>query len=514
MHQAGIFLCLFAVAFAGVIEPQPKKSYDGYKVFRLKVETEAQLNYFQYLFENDTSLRLDFWRVPTKLDQSIDVMVPPGSLDSLIDAMGELQIHYEVKIDDVQQAIEKEEEGRKFSASLARDAVAGAEGASFNFRTYHTLAEIEEFMSSLQRRFPNIVEILDLGRTWEGRTISAIKIANKARVSEPNRPIFWLDGGIHAREWIAPAVAVYIMNELVTKYSVDQRITRFVDEMDFVILPVVNPDGYEYSRTRDRMWRKNRNPNGNQRFNWCWGVDLNRNFDWHFGGKGSSFDPCQEIYSGKTAFSEPESRAIRDYILANNDRMQAFITLHSFSQIWMYPYGHEYNKKAEDWQDLKAVADKASRQLASLYGTNYVVDTGANSLYPAAGGSDDWSKGVGHVKFVYLLELRPSDNSPDAIYGFLLPESQILPTSMETWSGLQVVAEEIMSRTGRGSGLPIGTNPPAALTTEEPADSDTKSNACKDRLPRCQQWVRERLKICTKMAAYMKLNCAKSCNLC
>ena len=73
----------------------------------------------------------------------------------------------------------------------------------------------------------------------------------------------------------------------------------------------MNPDGYEYSRSTDRMWRKNRRKNENSK---CDGVDLNRNFDKGYGDY-SSDDPCQEDYRGPEAFSEPEARALRDYVL-------------------------------------------------------------------------------------------------------------------------------------------------------------------------------------------------------
>ena len=78
-----------------------------------------------------------------------------------------------------------------------------------------------------------------------------------------------------------------------------------------MLVYLLNPDGYEYSRSTDRMWRKNRRKNENSK---CVGVDLNRIFDKGF-GENSSDDPCQEDYRGPEAFSEPEARALRDYVL-------------------------------------------------------------------------------------------------------------------------------------------------------------------------------------------------------
>lgn len=82
--------------------------------------------------------------------------------------------------------------------------------------------------------------------------------------------------GIHAREWISPAVSLYIIDQLVS--NADGLAERY----NFYILPSVNPDGYEYSHSSDRMWRKSRSETGSSVG--CKGVDLNRNFDFHYGG--------------------------------------------------------------------------------------------------------------------------------------------------------------------------------------------------------------------------------------
>jgi murein tripeptide amidase MpaA len=83
--------------------------------------------------------------------------------------------------------------------------------------------------------------------------------------------------GIHAREWIAPAMATYLMNELL-----EGKGRHFLDQFNFYILPSANPDGYEYSRTNNRLWRKSRSPGISQ---YCMGVDINRNFESFFNGK-------------------------------------------------------------------------------------------------------------------------------------------------------------------------------------------------------------------------------------
>ncbi|VDM78601.1 unnamed protein product [Strongylus vulgaris] len=206
----------------------------------------------------------------------------------------------------------------------------------------------------------------------------------------------------------------------------------------------------------------------------CQGVDLNRNFDWFFGQVGSSTDPCSEIYQGAYAFSEPETASVRDFLARHkvhtfltfhsysqilmypfghqvrtysndhNDlgayafsepetasvrdflarhKVHTFLTFHSYSQILMYPFGHQVRTYSNDHNDLRSTALTASAHLRRMFGTTYKVGTGADTLYPASGGSEDWAKGKAHVKYSYLFELRPEEQVWD---GFLLAENQVI----------------------------------------------------------------------------------------
>lgn len=114
---------------------------------------------------------------------------------------------------------------------------------------------------------------------------------------------------------------------------------------------------------------------------------MNRNFDWFFGQVGSSNDPCSEIYAGTFAFSEPETRAIRDFVSSQSSRLKTFLTFHSYSQILMYPFGHAVRTYPTDVDDLSSTAVQAAQALQSMYGIKYTVGTGADTLYPASGGS-------------------------------------------------------------------------------------------------------------------------------
>lgn len=89
--------------------------------------------------------------------------------------------------------------------------------------------------------------------------------------------------------------------------------------VDWYILPVLNPDGYEYSHRVDRLWRKNRHINGK-----CAGTDLNRNFGYKWGGVGASREPCRETFAGSHPFSEPESAAVSNFIQSQSGSLKVY----------------------------------------------------------------------------------------------------------------------------------------------------------------------------------------------
>lgn len=282
---------------------------------------------------------------------------------------------------------------------------------------YHTYEEIQQELNDLQTAFPEIAQVVELGESIEQRKIWAIKISDNVAREEDEAEILFM-GGYHAREWIAVDVPFLLAKHLLNNYSGDTSIQNLVDNGEIWIVPMVNPDGHTYAVTDNRLWRKNRRNNGDGSF----GVDLNRNHSYEWGGPGSSGDTFSETYRGTEADSEPETKAIRDF--ANGHEFRAMVSYHNYSQLVLYPWGHT-NDPAPDAAQMDEMARTMADSILNVHGKNYTPQQ-SSDLYLASGDATDWLYGETRVPS-FTIELRPTSAFP----GFELPESEIQPTFEE-----------------------------------------------------------------------------------
>ncbi|XP_023666211.1 carboxypeptidase A2-like [Paramormyrops kingsleyae] len=411
------------VIAAFFIVAQSAKLFAGDQVLRINAESEEHIHLLQAL-EKQESIELDFWLSPVSSDLPIDVRVPFASLPAVKVFLESNNIPHYVMIKDVQELLEEERANMK--ASRLRESRA----KSFDFGAYHTLDEIYSWMDSLVAGHPRLVTKVPIGYSYEKRPMYALKFSTGGS----KRPAIWIDAGIHAREWVSPATAVWTANKIAADYGHDASVTSLLDSMDIYLLIVTNPDGYVFTHTnfQNRMWRKTRSviPGST-----CRGVDPNRNWDAGFGGPGASGDPCSESYHGPRAESEVEVRNVVELIKSQGN-FKSFISIHSYSQLLMYPYGYKC-ADAADSVELDSVAQSAARALSSVYGTSYRVGSICKIIYQASGGSIDWSYNYG-IKYSFAFELRDTGR-----YGFLLPANQIVPTATETWQALKHIMEYV-----------------------------------------------------------------------
>jgi hypothetical protein len=282
---------------------------------------------------------------------------------------------------------------------------------------YHNYEEITQELPELQTAFPDLAKVFDLGNSVEGRKIWAIKISDNVALEE-NEPEILFIGGHHAREWIAVDVPFLLAKYLLEHYASDATVRNYIDNGQIWIIPLLNPDGHQYSVTNNRLWRKNRRNNGDGTF----GVDLNRNYSYQWGGPGSSGDTFSEIYRGAAPFSEPETQIIRDFGSQHN--FVAMISYHNYSQLILYPWGYT-SAPAPDDSVLHQLAKTMADSIFTVHGKTYIAEQ-SSDLYLASGDATDWLYGETQVPS-YTIELRPTSAFP----GFELPESEIQPTFEE-----------------------------------------------------------------------------------
>ncbi|XP_014847422.1 PREDICTED: carboxypeptidase A2-like [Poecilia mexicana] len=415
-RMRGFWFLLVLVSVA-----RSERLFTGDQVIRIDAQSEEQIKLLQIL-ESEEKWNLDFWRHPVSTELPVDVRVPRSHLGAMKEYLHAHSIPFTVMIDDVQELLDQEK------AEMRENLIRERNTRNFNFAAYHPLETIYSWMDTLVAQHPNLVTKLEIGRSYENRPMYVLKFSTGGT----NRPAIWMDLGIHSREWVSQATGVWTANKIATDYGTDASLTSVLNTMDIYMLIVANPDGYVFSHTNDRMWRKTRSPNSGSL---CVGVDPNRNWDAGFGGPGSSSSPCSDAYSGPFAHSEIEVKNIVNLVQSHGN-FKSFISVHAYSQLLMYPYGYTC-KSAADQAELDYVGRAAVQKLTSLYGTTYKVGNICNIIYQASGGSIDWSYDVG-IKYSFAFELRDT-----GWYGFILPADQIIPTASETWLALKHIMEYV-----------------------------------------------------------------------
>lgn len=267
---------------------------------------------------------------------------------------------------------------------------------------YYTPLEVKEKIYQIEASYPQIVKVEKLTNgLWEGNDLYAVKITKD--VNEPNnRPSFILDAQHHAREVMTSQVAVDMIEYLASNYGSDPDVTKWVDNINIIVIPMVNPDGANYIFTTNRWWRKNRHPN-------C-AVDLNRNYDFNwnacYGSSGYCYD---ETFRGESPASEPETKAM-DKIMAENPAIFA-LTYHSYGEYILYPLG------CYDPSDNQAFWETASELNSILENDNgftgmYATGAGWSTIYTTDGTSDDNHYGK-YGTFSFCIEVNGSGFQPD-----------------------------------------------------------------------------------------------------
>ncbi len=224
-------------------------------------------------------------------------------------------------------------------------------------KAWYWYEEIEAKLKETARRFPQLTQLQEIGKSVEGRPIWVMKISDRVKKDEPGEAEVFISSGVHAREQQPVHFAMNLIRDLTEGYEHDKGVKELVDGMQIWVMACGNPDGRIWDLAEGfekfRFWRKNRRMNGDGTM----GVDLNRNTSWRWGGSekvGSS-----EVYEGRGPFSEPESRAIRKFV--DSRRLRSWLELHSAGAELFTP---RYLTKG-DWEafsELRRVFHKAQEE--------------------------------------------------------------------------------------------------------------------------------------------------------
>ena len=348
-----------------------------------------------------------------------------------VETLRQAGLEYEVEIPDL--AEQDRVNARKdiaFAAATTQSALPSGIDA------YRHLWEYEYALKELARHYPDLTRPITLPfKTNEGREVQGVEITKTAHKWRDGRPVYLQMGVHHAREWPSGEHAMEFAFDLVMNYGTNARITGLVDKVRTVVVPIVNPDGFNLSREapvdlRDvtgtegdayavmslsepffAYKRRNCRPVDGQpspagvcglQASRYTGVDPNRNYGGFWGGPGASSLPAYDTYRGAGPFSEPETRNIRD--LVSKRQVTTLITNHTFTGLVLRPPAIRDQGPTPDEGIYKALGDHMSQQ--NGYTSQYSYD-----LYDTTGGTEDWSYystgGLGYTFEIGFNEFHP-----------------------------------------------------------------------------------------------------------
>jgi carboxypeptidase T len=326
------------------------------------------------------------------------------------------------------------------ATAAAVDFPAGWEG-------YHTYGEMSAEVAAVAAAHPDIVHRFSIGKSYQGRELWAAKISDNVHVDEPEPEVMY-DGLHHADEHMSLEMTLRILHWYAEGYGSDPRITAIVNSREIWIIFAVNPDGAEYDiwGGKFRWWRKNRQPTPNSSYV---GTDLNRNYDYRWGGGGrTSTNPQAITYRGPAAFSAPETRAVRDFLASRvvNGRQQirVAITFHEAGRLVMWPYGYTLTDLPADMTvDDRTALVKIGRALAS---SNGYRPQQASDLYITSGTTRDYQYGRYRI-FAYTFELSAKDYPDDSLIASETGRNReaVLYLAERAWCPLSVVGAATMA---------------------------------------------------------------------
>jgi hypothetical protein len=329
--------------------------------------------------------------------------------------------------------------------------------------TYRRMFDYSEEMKALAEQNPDLVSYFTLPeQTYEGRPVEGIEITTHPE-NEDGKPVFLNMGLHHAREWPSGEHAMEWAYELISGYRAgDPRVTNLVENSRTIIVPVVNPDGFNISREAGELSGGGGGTSGNDTVNIVSspyeyrrkncryldeaidggscaqtsvglaepGVDPNRNYGGLWGGPGASTDPTAQDYRGPGPFSEPETRNIQ-YLISRH-QVTTLITNHTYSALVLRPPGLASQPLPVDDAPLTALGNAMAAE------NGYVSQRGYE-LYDTSGTTEDWSYNA-TGGFAYTFEIGCNGEPPDDCIGNFHP---VFQEAVAEYDGTSALAQAV-----------------------------------------------------------------------
>ncbi|VVC97744.1 unnamed protein product [Leptidea sinapis] len=205
-----------------------KRTFEGYKVYKISPKNVNEVRFVKDLQRDGIG---QLWDDQVNVDFEARIMVKPDNVENFLNKMDSSGVGYKVMIGDLQRVINEQMQPNQIRSSSY---------LSYSWDRYHDLDTIYKWLDEIVEQYPNIVTSVVMGQSVEGRDIKGIVINYKPE--KEHKTIGMIEGTLHAREWISPAVVNWIVKEFLT--SDDPGVRIMAENIEWHIFPVVNPDGY------------------------------------------------------------------------------------------------------------------------------------------------------------------------------------------------------------------------------------------------------------------------------
>ncbi|TDZ29536.1 putative metallocarboxypeptidase ecm14 [Colletotrichum spinosum] len=436
-----------------------RSKYVGQVVLRFNITTPEEETAFA---DAASRLLLDVW---TFNHDYVDVRLRYDDIATLRGVLPKsLTFSYSTLIPDLARAVSDTYPGTTAPTQIQRlgddhDSLQSSRSGSDNvfFQDYQPLSVIVPWMRLMEAMFPSTTQLVSIGKSYEGRDIHGLKVGVKdAKKPDEKRKTVIVTGGMHAREWISATTTNYVAWSFITTFGKEPMISKLLEHFDFIFIPVVNPDGFEYTWKVDRLWRKSRQSTGTQ---WCRGFDLDHAFGFEWNSLDLDNDPCSESYGGKQPWEAREAIALAQWAKnASQDTTEfiGLIDLHSYSQQVLFPFAYSCDVDPPNVENLEELAAGLAKAIRLSDGESYSVTSAcegavasldrqpsARRIESGGGSAIDWFYHEVHAHYSYQIKLRDTGS-----YGFLLPKDNIVPVGEEIFDAMKYFGDYLLGNNG------------------------------------------------------------------